>query len=142
MSTDRDEGSVPCQVLVQLVLEADEGLVTFLGELDVAEYSSGHQGSYFERLGRYLNLVLLLVLGRHNFVVWCLHASSEDIEVEGNALEAQHVISIRWYLNLQLGGLGFSVDDWSVLILGVLVEFDAKFEAQIFELFGGEPMFR
>ena len=45
MRTDGDEGALPREVLVQLVLESDEGLVSGLVEVDIAEYGPREVGA-------------------------------------------------------------------------------------------------
>lgn len=129
MGSDGDEGSVSGQVLVQLVLQGDEGVVAFGGELDVAQDGAGNVGSDLERVGGDGDGLGLGILGLDDLEVGGLYATAEDVEVEGDALEAEHVISVGGDFDLELGRLLLAIDDGSVLALSVLVELDAELEA-------------
>ena len=50
VSTDRNERSLPCKVLVKFVLQGDEGFIASLIELDVPQDSTRDQGSDFRSL--------------------------------------------------------------------------------------------
>jgi hypothetical protein len=56
----------------------------------------------------------------------------EDLQVHRNALEAQHVIAIRGYLDLQLWWLRLVL--WLRAQARVLVQLDSEFETQVVEL--------
>lgn len=139
VSSDGDERSVTSQVLVKLVLEGDEGFIAVLGELDVAEDSAGNQRSYLEGLGRDLDDLLLAVLGFNNAEVGRGSAAEEDVEVQSNAFEAEHVVAVGGNLNLELGRLLDAIDNGALVLLGVFVELDAIVEAEVFKLLLGVP---
>lgn len=50
VGTDGNKGSLPGEVLVKLVLQGDEGFVTRLIELDVAENGTGDEGTNLHSL--------------------------------------------------------------------------------------------
>lgn len=78
-------------------------------------------------LGLDVQLLQLSVLGRCDVPLGQLLLLEEDLEVQRNALEAQHVISVRGDLNLQLRRLRLVF--WLGALARVLVQFDAKLEA-------------
>lgn len=55
MGTDGNKGSLPGEVLVKLVLQGDEGFVTCLVELDIAENGTGDEGTDFHSLRLYIS---------------------------------------------------------------------------------------
>jgi hypothetical protein len=80
------------------------------------------------------------VLWLYNSEVGRRGAPHEDVEVEGNALEAEHVISVGGDLNLELRRLLYAIDDGAFLVFSVFVELDAEFEAEVFEFLLGESV--
>lgn len=138
VGSDGHERSLASQVLVELVLQRNEGLVSILGELDVAEDGARHVGPDLCGIGRDGNGLEDAVLGLYDSEVGGRGAAHEDVEVEGNALEAEHVISVGGDLDLELGRLLDAVDDGTLLVFGVFVKLDAEFEAEVLELWLGE----
>lgn len=137
VSSDGDERSVTSQVLVKLVLQGDEGLIAVLGELDVAKDGAGNERADLESLGRDFDDLLLAVLGFDNAEVGRGSAAEEDVEVQSNAFEAEHVVAVGGNLNLELGRLLDAIDDGALVLLGVFVELDAIIEAEVFKLLLG-----
>lgn len=140
VSSDGHECSLTGQVLVKLVLQPNEGLVSILGELNVAQDGARHVGPDSCGFGRDGDGLEDAVLGLYDSEVGRRGAAHEDVEVEGNALEAEHVISVGGDLNLELRRLLDTVDDGTLLVLGVFVKLDAEFEAEILELWLGESV--
>lgn len=136
MRANRHQRTVPRQVGVQLVLQADEGLVPILGELDAAQDGAGDEGPDLRRLGLDGDDVRLPVLGLDDGVLGGRDAAVEDVEVEGYALEAEHVVAVGGDLDLELGRLLDTIDDGAVVVFRVFVELDAIFEAEVLELLG------
>lgn len=66
------------------------------------------------------------------------HGATEDVEHEGNALEAEHVIAVGGDLDLQLGRDLLAVHDGAVGVFGIFVELDTEFEAEVLEFLGRE----
>ena len=137
VSSDGDERSVTSQVLVKLVLKGDEGVIAVLGELDVAEDGAGNKRPDLEGLGGDLDDLLLAVLGFDNAEIGRGGTAEEDVEVQSNTFEAEHVVAVGGNLNLELGRLLDAIDDGALVLLGVFVEFDTIIEAEVFKLLLG-----
>jgi hypothetical protein len=114
-----DELALAGDVLVELVLEVDEGGIGAGCEVDVAEDRTGKVRSDLGNLGwwlkfkragsvwvwvyastgtylrRYGNCQIFLgaTWGRSEFVVGCLFLSEEDSECAGDTFDAEHIIS-------------------------------------------------
>lgn len=58
----------------------------------------------------------------------------EDVEHQGDTLEAEHVVSVGGDLNLELRRLLDAIDDGSLIIFGILVQLNTKLEAEVLEL--------
>lgn len=123
---------------MQFVLKSNEGVVTVLVELDVAQDCTGNIRSNLGGVRQDLDNLRIGILGLDDSEVWRLHVPEEDVQVEGNALEAEHIIPVCSDFNLELRGFLFAVDDRTFLILGVFIKLDAIVEAEIFELFLGK----
>lgn len=111
VGSDGNKSALSCKVLVKLVLEGNERLIARFGELDIPQDGTGEVWSYLRSLGgvlvteqgkrvcldRYLLLdgdSLDLAIGWwYEAVVWEWSVAEEDVQVHGNALKAQHVIS-------------------------------------------------
>mmetsp|Transcript_25811 Transcript_25811/g.55293 ORF Transcript_25811/g.55293 Transcript_25811/m.55293 type:complete len:252 (+) Transcript_25811:1391-2146(+) len=139
---DGDERPLAAQVLVQLVLQVDEGLVRLLGEGDPAQRGA-HDVRANERRLRLdvhgLNLVALRDVvheGRRGLLL------EEDAQRARDALDAEQVVAVGRDVDL--------VDDFLVLVHLVVgqaqllphhlllrrhvVQLDAELEAQVLEL--------
>ena len=138
MGTDRYQSPVSCQVRVELILQRNEGLIAVLCELDVSQDGTSNQRSDLGGLFLDNDLVLLRIFGLDHPEVGGLLSLLEDVQVHGNAFEAEHVISVGRDLDLELGRLLYAVDNGTLVILGVFVKFNAKLKAEILELFGRE----
>ena len=125
--------------MVQLVLQGNEGVVAVLGELDVAKDGTGDVRADLGGVRQDLDDLLLLVLGLDYPEVGRGDAAAEDVEVEGDALEAEHVISVGGDFDLELRGFLDSIDDGPLIVFGVLVKLDPIVEAEVLELGLGEP---
>lgn len=125
---------------MKLVLQSNEGIIAVLSELDVAQHGTGDIGSDFQGVGCDGDSLLSLILGLNHLEVRRFSPAEEDIEVEGNALEAEHVISVGGDLDLELRGFLLPVDHGTLLVFRILVEFNAKFEAEVLELLCREPV--
>ena len=107
---------------------------SLLIELDVAQDGGGgvwpHAGCrLLDRKG--LHLVFRYV---DNAIVGCLGPALEDIERNGETLEAEQVIAIRGDLDLQLRRLILGPRG---IVFGVVVELDSEVEAELLEGVGG-----
>jgi hypothetical protein len=74
-----------------------------------------------------MQLLQLPILGRCDLPLGQLLLLKEDLQIESNALEAEHIISVCRNLDLQLWWLRLVF--WLGALAGVLVQFNAKFEA-------------
>jgi hypothetical protein len=79
------------------------------------------------------------IFGLHDAEAGGFYAAKEDVEVESNALEAEHVIAVGSNFDLELGRFLLAINDGPLLIFGVFVELDAIVEAEVFKLYFGEP---
>lgn len=84
--------------------------------------------------------MLRRILGLNDAEVGGLHAAKEDVQVEGNALEAEHVIAVGTDFDLELGRLLLAVDNGPFLLFSVFVELDTVVEAQVLEFGLGEAV--
>jgi len=75
----RHEGSLSCQVLVKLILQADEGLICCLGKLEVPEDRAGDVRSDFGRLLCHGDALHLALWDIQELVLWCRMLSAEDV---------------------------------------------------------------
>lgn len=137
VGADGDEGSLPGQVLVKLVLEADEGLVSLGSELDVAQDGAGDVGADLFALRANGDLLHLVLGDVEQLEVGGVLLAAEDVQVHGDALEAEHVVAVGGNLDGQLGGLVLGA---RLILLSVLVELDAELEAELLEGVGSEPV--
>lgn len=110
VSAHRHESAVAAEVLVELVLERDEGLVAFGGESDTAEDTAGDVGSDFGGLKpvvsstvhplsrnpyllRNRDLMGNTIRRVHNGVIGRLGLPGKDVQHQSDSLEAEHIIS-------------------------------------------------
>lgn len=133
--TDSDKRAVPCKVCVQLVLQSDEAVISCLVELDATKHGAREVRSYPRGVVRDCDLLELAIRRRFQLPLWDLLTTKEDIEVHGNAFEAEHVIAVGWDFDLELGGFFHAIDDGSFLVRRVLIEFQAIVEAERIEFF-------
>lgn len=88
MGSNGDQGSLAREVLVEFILETDEGVVGGLGELDAVKDGAGDKGSHCGRLLRHGN-VLHLVFGDVEYAVRRRRLlAAEDVQAAGEAFEA------------------------------------------------------
>ena len=137
VGADGDKGSLAGQVLVQLVLQADEGLVSLGGELDVAQDGAGDVGADLLAVGADGDLLHLVLGDVEQLEVGGGGLAAEDVQVHGDALEAEHVVAVGGDLDGQLGRLVLGA---RLILLGVLVELDAELEAELLEGVGSEAV--
>lgn len=134
------QGSVSSQVLVQLVLQSNEGFIAVGSELDIAQDGTRDVRADLCGVGQNLDYLSIGVLGFDDAEVGRLYATKEDVEVEGDALEAEHVIAVGSDFDFQLRGFLLAINNGTLLVLGIFVELDAIVEAEVFELFLGKPV--
>ena len=71
-----------------------------------------------------------LAIGRwYEPIVGHLHPPEEDIEVHGDALEAEHVVSVGGDFDLELRWFFNTIDDWSLAFGSVFIQLQAELEA-------------
>lgn len=85
----RDQSTLPRQVLVQLVLQADEGVVGGLGELDIAQDGGGGIRADEASLGSNCEGLQLILWNVGEPPVWRGILSAEDVEVHRDAWEKE-----------------------------------------------------
>lgn len=88
-----DESPLTAQVQVELVLKGNEGVVTRLGELDSTEDGSRDVRPDLSDGGIDAELMNLAIWRSDDTEVGELLTTEKDVEVHGDTLEAEHVIS-------------------------------------------------
>lgn len=126
-----------CEVLVQFVLEGDEGVIVILGEFDIFQNCICDERVDFCGIGQNSDYVLFGEFWFDDVVVGEFLVVEEDVEVEGDIFEVEYVILVGGDFDYEFGG-GMLVIDYGVFfIFGIVVEFDVEFEVKVFEFFGG-----
>ena len=131
MRPDGHQGALPRQVRVQLVLQRDERFIPRLRELDVPQHRRGEVRADLLRLLPHVRRLQLptLRLGQPKF----RHGVSaqEDVQVQCDALETQHVVPVGGDLDFELRRFFHAIAvDGSFGFGGVFVELEAVVEAQ------------
>ena len=93
MSSNRGESSLAGEVLVELILQVDEGVVSGLVEGDSPEDGSYHMGPDLEHAG--VQDELLHHLGLGQTVAGGGHLALEDQQRSHQSLQAQQIVSIN-----------------------------------------------
>jgi hypothetical protein len=84
--------------------------------------------------------LLVSIFGFDDSEVGWLCAAKEDVEVQGNAFEAEQVVAVGADLDLKLWGFLLAIDNRTLLLLGVFVELDTIVKAEVLKLLLGEPL--
>lgn len=128
VGADGDEGTLPRQVLVQLVLQRDEAVVALRGEGDPTQHGGAEVRPHARRVrvhdGRHHRLGRREGIGGHGL------AAEEDAQVHRDALEAQHVVAVGRYFDLELRRLFDAIYNRPLALRCVLVQLNTVVEAQ------------